>query len=293
MTRLNVRPGVHASTIDGVFTMRVDQPLPRAPVFYETGVVFVLQGSKQGFLGGEAFRYDPSHYLVLSNAMPFECITLPAGTGRSMLGLRVTPDMATIGELMTKLENEPPAGDALRRAVQAAPMEAPLAESVARLVEALESRRDADVLGKSAVREVLYRVLIGEHGQGLRTLARLNGKHARIGRTVARLRERFAEPVDVQQLAAEAAMGLSTFHECFRAVTQSTPVQYVKEIRLHKARELMAVEGLGVAEAARAVGYQSPSQFGRDFRKFFGQPPTGEVRLYRELHGLGATTPSQ
>ena len=286
MEAMPLRTGVHPSALPGVATMRTAEHHPRRPVLYDAGIVVVLQGHKHGYLDGQRFDYGPGQYLLVTRAMPFECVTKPAGAGRPMLGLRIDIDLATLGELLPKVEPEAVEDEALRRAVEAAPVSLSLAESTARLAETLASAQDAAILGPSIVREIHYRVLTGPHGSGLRALARLNGRLARIGQTLEHLRLHFAEPTDVQQLAADAAMSLSSFHECFRQVTSTTPLQYVKQIRLHRAREAMAHRGQSASEAAREVGYESPSQFSREFKRFFGLPPIAEVKRYRQDYGL-------
>lgn len=281
-------PGVRPSALPGVRLMRADQDIARTPVLYDPGLVFVVQGWKRGYVAGQSFRYDPDRYLVLTVPMPFSCETHPPGPGRSMLGVSIRVDPAVLGELLVRTAgSRGPAPDPAPRSVGAAPITDALEDALLRLLEALAEPTDRDVLGPQVVREIVYRVLRGPRGDALRALAANGSRLAQVGRVLHRLHVDFARPVDVASLADDAAMSESTFHRHFRAVTSSTPLQYVKAIRLHKAREGMVAEGLGAAEAALRVGYDSPSQFSREFKRFFGRPPAAEAARMRELLGGG------
>ena len=172
--------------------------------------------------------------------------------------------------------------------VHAAPLDAKLRGAAERLLECLDAPGEATVLGPQIRREVIYRALRGLHGDGRRALAATHGRLARIAATQERMHACPADPVEIAALAEDAAMSVSAFHEHFRAVTAPSPLAYLKSVRLHKARLLMAYDGLGAAEAAGRAGYGSASQFSREYRRLFGQPPARDVDRLR----LESATPA-
>ena len=287
--RLTAGQGIRPSTLAGVSLMRSDAAHPRTPVLYEPSVVVIAQGHKVGHVGGRAYRYDAGHYLILSVPLPFECETHPAGPRRPMLGVSVRIDAATLGEvLLASGDRRRPPPDAATRAIHAAPLDGRLRDAAERLLECLDTPGEPAVLGPQIRREILYRALRGPHGDGLRALAATHGRLARIAPTLERMHAHPADPVEVAALAEDAAMSVSAFHEHFRAVTATSPLAYLKSVRLHKARLLMAYDGLNAAEAAGRVGYGSASQFSREYRRLFGEPPARDVDRLR----LESATPA-
>ena len=167
------------------------------------------------------------------------------------------------------------------RGIYATPLNAALGGAVIRLLECLGDATEARILGPQIVREIVYRVLCGEQGNALRALAVRHTHFARIGKVLRRVHTEFSCPLDVETLAEEASMSVSTFHHHFKAVTSTSPLQYVKTIRLHQARLLMVHEGLNAGVAAQRVGYESPSQFSREFKRLFGSNPSTEAARVR------------
>lgn len=289
--RLAVEQGVRPSALPGVKLMRSDRPVPRSPTLYEPSVIVIAQGHKCGFLGGRRFVYDPAHFLVLSVPLPFECQTRTADDGRPMLGVSVGVDPGVLGELLEKLParravDADADDDDVADAIVSAPVDPRLHEATVRLLECLDTPGEAAVLGPQIVREIIYHVLRGAHGDGLRGLAAAHGRLAGVRRALDRIHARYAGPFDVAGLAKTAAMSPSAFHAHFRAVTNASPLQYLKSVRLHKARLLMAYDGLTANESAGRVGYDSASQFGREFKRFFGLPPLAETARLRRTLGL-------
>jgi AraC-like DNA-binding protein len=256
---------------------------------YTPCVVIVARGRKRGFLGGKVFTYDPDHYLLMSLPLPFECQTDVAPDG-PMLAMKVRIDLAVLGELLMKAGPRPIDPAAAERAIWSTPVDPPLADAAIRLAECLNKTADTQVLGPAIMREITWRVLCEPRGDCLRALAAMHGRLAQVNRTLQRIHTHYAEVFDVKTLAEEAAMSLSAFHEHFRAATSTSPLQYLKTVRLHKARMLMAHDGLGAAEAALKVGYQSPSQFSREFKRLFAAPPAAEAQRLRQMLGLDRST---
>lgn len=291
--RLAPNEGYSLSALDGVRFMRSDRPLGRTPVLYEPGIVIVCQGRKLGFLGDEVYVYDAQHYLVLSVPLPFSTET-QASKEEPLLAVSIRLDLATVADLALAID----AHDAARReggprdggprdgaprdhaplGIASTPLSGELADATVRLLRALCSPLDAQVLGPALVREIGFRVLSGEQGGALRAALAHQGRFGRVARALRRIHTDFAQALDVTHLAQEAGMSVPAFHVNFKAVTQTSPIQYIKSTRLHQARLMMIRDGLTAASASARVGYESASQFSREFKRFFGRTPVEEVR---------------
>lgn len=275
--------GMRASRLDGVAFGRANRSHPRAPVLYEPNIYLVANGRKTGFIGGRTFVYDPNNYLVLSAPLPFECQT-EAGPDGPMLGLSVRVLPSVVADLAVRMQVRPrPATAEELGCVEATAVDRAMSDAAVRLLECLRSPIDADVLGPGIVREIVYRALCGPQGHLLLAMAGRQGQAAQINAALRWIHQRYAEPFSVPRMAEEVGMSVSAFHHQFKALTASSPVQYVKSVRLHRARALIVDEGAGAAEAAVSVGYESPSQFTREFKRFFGATPSEEARRLRGL----------
>lgn len=281
--RLAPNEGYSLSALDGVRFMRSDRPLGRTPVLYEPGIVIVCQGRKLGFLGDEVYVYDAQHYLVLSVPLPFSTET-QASKDEPMLAVSIRLDLTTVADLAVAIDSragghgeDAPRGDA-PLGIASTPLSGELADATVRLLRALCSPLDAAILGPALVREICFRVLTGEQGGALRAALAHQGRFGRVARALRRIHTDFSQPLDVTHLAQEAGMSVPAFHVNFKAVTQTSPIQYIKSTRLHHARLMMIRDGLTAASASARVGYESASQFSREFKRFFGRTPVEEVR---------------
>ena len=201
-----------------------------------------------------------------------------------MLGLSVRVAPSLVADLAVRMQVRPrPATAEELGCVEATPLDAAMSDAAVRLLECLRSPIDADVLGPGIVREIVYRALCGPQGHLLLAMAGRQGQAAQINAALRWIHVRYAEPFSVPKMAEEVGMSVSAFHHQFKALTASSPVQYVKSVRLHRARALIVDEGAGAAEAAVSVGYESPSQFSREFKRFFGATPTDEARRLRAM----------
>jgi len=280
LSQLATRDCFSDSMLEGVRFMRSTQRIPRRPVVYEPGIVIIAQGRKRGYLGGRIYTYDAKNYLVLSVPLPFECET--EGTpDKPLLSLSVSVDPATVAELLMEMDDVPLQPVAAPRAIYATPLNDGLCDAATRLLECLRSRSDARILGPQIVREITYRVLRGEQGSALRAVAARHSHFGQIHKALRRIHTDYSAAIDIETLANESGMSVSAFHHNFKAVTSSSPLQYLKTIRLHKARMLMVNEGLGAGSAAGRVGYESPSQFSREFKRLFGSTPGEEAERWR------------
>ena len=284
--------GYTLTPLPDVRLLRSDRPLSRTPVLYEPGIVIVVQGRKRGFLGDEVFVYDDQHYLVVSVPVPFTMET-DASADEPLLAIYFRLDHAMAAELCMQIDERHGASSAPPRGLYSSPMEDALAASVLRLLEALAKPPEGEVLGAALVREIYYRILSGAQGGSLRAALAQQGKFGMVARAIRLIHSRYGENLTIDTLASEAAMSAPTFHAHFRAMTGTSPMRYVQSTRLHQARLLMLRQHTTAAAAAAAVGYESASQFSREFRRLFGRPPVEEVeRMKRNFAMPAALTPS-
>jgi AraC-like DNA-binding protein len=275
-----VHEGVHRTLVEGVEVARVSKPAPRGPIVYQSKILIVGQGRKRGFLGGEVYEYDPFNYLVLSVPLPAECET-EASPEEPMLLVAIDVETAMLGEMLLEMDDLPTPVGPTPRGISSTPMSEELGGAVIRLLECLKSPLNSRMLGRQTVREILFRVLLGDQGGALRALASRDDHFARIARILRLIHSDYAQPLSVEELARKAGMSLSAFHHHFHLVTAISPLQYLKRIRLDQARRLMAHDGYNASTAARAVGYESPSQFSREFKRLFGVTPVAEAEQMR------------
>lgn len=292
LMELTSEEGLRPTILDGVKLSRLERSAVRCPVMYEPSIYIVASGRKKGFVGDWQFIYDRNHYLVLSVPLPFECETevIP---GEPMLGLSVRVDMGVVSELACKMELRRSQGvEDTPGSICATPLDLPMSEAAIRLLECLRSPIDAKILGPGIVREIAYRVLCGPQGDALLAILNRNGHLAQIHAALQQMHRKYAEPLNVPAMAEEIGMSVSAFHHTFKTVTATSPLQYLKAVRLHKARMLMRYEGLGAAIAAERVGYESASQFSREFKRYFGYNPTEESSRMRVMVGADGPEPA-
>ena len=281
MTELVRGEGFVPSRLPGVTFMRSTRPIPRSPIAYEPGIVLIAQGRKVSYLGAKRIVFDANHYLVLSVPLPFECET--EGSPESpMLGVKIGVTPAVVTELLMQMEQLKPTNGSEPQIMQATAFDDALSGATIRLLESLRSADDARVLGPQIVREIIYRVLCGKLGRNLRVLAAPDSHFGQISRVLNRIHTDYAREYEVATLARDAGMSVAAFHARFKAITSSSPLQYLKNVRLHKARMLMVNEGLNASGAALQVGYESASQFSREFKRLFGNGPAAAAAELRK-----------
>lgn len=277
--------GYNLTPLTDVRLLRSNRPLSRTPVLYDPGIVIVLQGRKRGYFGNRVYLYDAQHYLAVSVPVPFTMET-DASAEEPLLALYLHLDLPVVAELLLQMEKlgAPPARQPT--GMFSTPMSAALMLSVQRLLEALSNPVEVSLLGPALVREIYYHVLSGEQGGEMRAALTMQGHFGKIARALRHIHAHYARPLDIASLACEAGMSHATFYAHFKTVTQTSPMQYVKSIRLHQARLLMVREAMTAAAASLAVGYESPSQFSREFRRLFLLSPTGEAKRLRDSFAL-------
>ena len=265
--------GFVETALAGVRFFWSTEPVARAPLIYNAGLVLVLQGNKKGYLGDSVFHYDPDHYLVLSVPLPFECET-HASADEPMLGLFVDIARADLIEFLKLMKLEGPVSrTATSLGVTPATLHGEMRDAVHRLMRALCSDAASQALGVGILREILFHAIDGPHGPSLRALAQEGTHHGRVAQSIVTIRENYAAPLSIDAMARDAGMSVSVFHRAFKSVTGTSPLQYLKATRLARAKGFILSDGLPANEAARRVGYDNPSHFSREFKKHFGVSP--------------------
>lgn len=276
----------------------VETPTPRIKLFWSTaktdrtpmlpdlGIVIMVSGRKTAYLDGGQIDYDENNYLVVSAPVPFECAS-NATERDPLLGISVDIDLPALNRFASipgavsqdalDLLDEP---TVLPLGLQPTPIDAGLSDASHRLIRTLYSPSDTQALGTSLADEIVYRALKGRHGPTLLALTNQSSQHARIARAISKIRRNVAEPLTVDDLALAAGMSVRSFHRAFRAVTALTPLQYVKVVRLNLAMDLLRDGTRDVGKVAREVGYESGSQFSREFKRHFSILPA-DVRAKR------------
>jgi AraC-like DNA-binding protein len=273
LARLAPDEGYNLTALADVRLLRSNRPLERTPVLYDPGIVIVCQGRKRGYWGQTTYLYDARRYLAVTVPVPFTMET-DASEDEPLLAIYLHLDFNLVAELMLQLEDQPTAAP---QGMFASPMEPRLSESVLRLLEALDSPLDSRMLGPALVREIYYRILTGAQGGSMRAALTARGRFGRISQALRKIHTCLDDRLEVDDLAREANMSVPTFHAHFKAITHTSPMQYLKTTRLHQARLLMARNGCSVASAAAQFGYESGSQFSREFKRLFGRTPTDEL----------------
>lgn len=273
---LAAKEGYNRTALSGVGVFRSDSSSAREPLCYSQGVIIMAQGSKRVYLDEQAYDYNPDNYLVLTLPLPAECETL-VEPGKPMLSLILDIDITQLNELVRLFDEHGPLGQRARqpdnKGLYVSQCTDELSCVVERLAQVLRSPMETAVLGAGLKREVLFHILKGPNAAPLFALVSHNTHLARLERAMKYLHEHYDQNLDVEQLAAMANMSPSSFHRNFRQITASSPIQYVKKIRLTRARELLMDQGVKVKQAAARVGYESPTQFSREFKRYFGHSP--------------------
>lgn len=296
ITRFAPGTGLHQHpALPGLRVYRADGLNGSVCGVYEPSVALIVQGSKRVVLGRDTLVYDSGHFLVTSLDLPAVATILEASPERPYLALVLRLDLREIAGLM--LSGQLPAFPALPLPARAAGKPAehramaigcvtlPLLDAFGRLLDLLEQPEGLPVLAPLVQREIHYRLLTGEQGGRLRQIAAVGSQGHQIARAIDHLKTHYAEPLRVEDLAREVRMSVSTFHHQFKALTAMSPLQYQKQMRLTEARRLMLADHLDASTAAYRVGYESPSQFSREYSRQFGAPPT------RDIAGLRAAQP--
>jgi len=272
--------------VPGLLLSRRTVPTAPASATYEPSLAVVAQGRKQANLGGTNFIFDQSRYLLTSLDLPVICNVIEASEHVPYLCFVLKLEMPVVRELLTREEIQEPESSSDKPAMALGKTTPELLDACCRLVDLLNSPQDIPFLSELIQREIIYRILRGPQGARLRAIATLGDQSQRTAKAIAWVKVNFAKPLRVEDLANIAGMGVSTLHHHFRALTAMSPLQYQKQLRLQAARERMLMDGLDAASAAFEVGYESATQFNREYSRLFGLPPMRDIRTLRSPGAL-------
>jgi AraC-like DNA-binding protein len=273
--------GPFSTAIPGLGLSRRNAPTECYSAAYEPELVVFAQGEKQVNAGGTVHGCDGSNFLLTSIDLPVVSQITKASKIEPFLALVIKLDMPVVREILSQEEFLGPEFSFGARGMAVGETTVELLSACCRLLDLLDSPRDIPFLSNLMQREIIYRLLRGPLGKHLRAIATLGEQSNRTAKAVGWLKANYSKPLRVEELASVAQMGVSTFHHHFRSLTAMSPLQYQKHLRLHVARERMLNEGLDAASAAFEVGYESASQFNREYSRFFGQPPVRDIKSRR------------
>ncbi|MCY1035253.1 AraC family transcriptional regulator [Corallococcus sp. BB11-1] len=279
--------GIHATAIPRLVLIRASRPTTPLHVLHEPALCIVAQGRKQVLLGDESYVYGPDQCLVASVDLPVTGQVIEASPAMPYLCFRLDLEPGQLGALMMEAQLEAPASRGMGRGLALGPVDPALLDATARLVRLLDTPRDIPVLAPLVIREILYRLLSAENSARLRQIAMADSRQESVTRAIHWLKAHYAAPLRIERLARAVHMSPSALHHHFKSVTAMSPLQYQKQLRLQEARRLMLAQAMDAAMAGHSVGYESPSQFSREYSRMFGAPPSRDIARLRQ--SLGAT----
>ena len=270
------------TVISSLSLYRSEEPSPPMTGMYEPSICVVAQGAKRVSLGKETYIYDAYHFLLSSVHLPTTFQVLEASPETPYLGLKLDLDLREVAQMMVDSNLPAPRTQQSERGMAVGQMTFPLADAFHRLVGLLDNPEDIPILAPNIQREIIYRLLTGDQGARLRQMATAGSQSQQIALAIEWLKQNFMEPLRIDALARRAGMSTSTFHHHFRATTALSPLQFQKQLRLQEARRLMLSEDMDAANAGFQVGYESPSQFSREYSRLFGAPPLRDITQLRQ-----------
>jgi AraC-like DNA-binding protein len=267
------KEGLTNTYLNSVKLFKTTRCTPKGPLIYDLCLILVLQGRKIGYLGTETFKYDYKNYLVVPTTMPFECETF-ASKDEPFICILVSIDKNIMYELIDSISKEEiQDSNKSNLGVFSDNVTLEIEDIVFRLLKILESKEESKILGNQILRELYYRISVGENSHFLHKMFLNTNIEAKISKSLKTIHDNFSQHLEIPQLAKEEDMSVSSFHTHFKRITSHTPLQYIKKIRLNKAKEFITNENFQVNETAYKVGYESISQFSKDFKIYYGYPP--------------------
>jgi AraC-like DNA-binding protein len=270
------------TAVPGLSLYRREETTQPTSILYEPRICVVAQGAKRVLLGDDTLVYDESHFLMTSVDLPTFVEIIKASPEKPYLGLVLNLDLREISQLMVDSNLPLPHPQQSSRAMATGEVTLPLCTALQRLIDLLDDPKDIPILAPLIKREIFYRLLVGGQGMRLRQMASAGSQSRQIARAIDWLKGNYTQSLHIEDLATQVNMSTSTFHHHFRALTAMSPLQYQKWLRLTEARRLMLVENQDAATAAFQVGYESPSQFSREYSRLFGAPPLRDIATLRQ-----------
>lgn len=269
--------GIHESAIAGVNCIKLSEPSTRLPTVYTPCVCVIVQGRKQVFLREEIYEYGPSEYLAVSVDLPLIGEVTQACKDEPYFCLQLELDQHMLTELLVQDPRPVPPRTVARRGISVGILDDVLGDCILRLARLLQAPQDIPLLAPMVKREIYYRLLTGHNGDAIAQLVRTGSHMQRIAMAIKELTSNYHTPVRIENLASKVGMSVSSFHANFKMVTAMSPLQYQKRLRLLEARQIMLVEMGDAVSTAYRVGYESPSQFSREYARLFGSPPGRDI----------------
>jgi len=273
----------HETAIPGLSLFRRTEPTEPISAMYEPSICLLAQGAKRVLLGDDTYVYDAHHYLITSVHLPTVVQIIKASREKPYLGLRLKLDKREIAQLMVDSNLPAPPAQQSSRGMATGEVTLPLLTAFERLIDLLADQKDIPILAPIIQREIIYRLLVGDQGARLRQIASAGSQSHQIGQAIDWLKGNFTGPLRIDDLATQVNMSTSTFHHHFRTLTAMSPLQFQKMLRLNEARRLMLTENSDATTAAFQVGYESPSQFNREYSRLFGAPPLRDITNLRQM----------
>jgi AraC-like DNA-binding protein len=283
IARLTEDGEMHETAIPRLSLFRRTEPTGPISSMYEPSICLISQGAKRVVLGEDSYVYDAHHFLITSMNLPTVVQIIEASLEKPYLGLKLKLDLREVSQLMVDSNLPPPRAQQSGRGMAIGEITLPLLVAFQRLVDLLAEQKDIPILAPLIQREIIYRLLVGDQGARLRQIASTGSQGHQIAQAVDWLKGNFTRPLRIDDLAKQVNMSTSTLHHHFRALTAMSPLQYQKWLRLNEARRLMLTENQDASTAAFQVGYESPSQFTREYGRLFGTPPLRDITNLRQV----------
>jgi AraC-like DNA-binding protein len=283
IARLTEDGEMHETAIPRLSLFRRTEPTGPISSMYEPSICLISQGAKRVVLGEDSYVYDAHHFLITSMNLPTIVQIIEASPEKPYLGLKLKLDLREVSQLMVDSNLPPPRSQQSGRGMAIGEITLPLLVAFQRLVDLLAEQKDIPILAPLIQREIIYRLLVGDQGARLRQIASTGSQGHQIAQAVDWLKGNFTRPLRIDDLAKQVNMSTSTLHHHFRALTAMSPLQYQKWLRLNEARRLMLTENQDASTAAFQVGYESPSQFTREYGRLFGTPPLRDITNLRQV----------
>jgi AraC-like DNA-binding protein len=271
------------TAIPGLSLFQRDEPTQPESRMYEPRICLIAQGAKRVLLGDDTYVYDERHFLITSVNLPTVVQIIKASPEKPCLGIILKLDQREISQLMVDSNLPLSRPQQSSRGMATGEVTLPLLTAFQRLVDLLAEPKDIPILAPIIQREIFYRLLVGDQGARLRQIATAGSQSQQIARAIDWLKDNFTRPLRIDDLATQVNMSTSTFHHHFRTLTAMSPLQYQKWLRLNEARRLMLIENQDAATVAFQVGYESPSQFSREYSRLFGEPPLRDITSLRQM----------
>ncbi len=273
------KEGINRTLLPGVGLYRESAPHQPKPMIYEPYFILVAQGKKQSVLDGKTYTYDAGHFLTTLAPIPVECQVMEAGPDKPLLAMAIQLDRRRIMNILMKMDQVEPAAakplDMNPSGIFTAPLNEDLMDAAIRLMKSLACPAEAAIVGEAVIDEIHFRILKHEQGGALPHLLNQRGQIDQIARAVDHVHRNLEGVVSVEELAGLVNMSGSAFHKKFKEVMHLSPLQYAKQVKLNRAQTHIK-EGLSVSEAGYKVGYNSPAQFSREYKRHFGLAPSIE-----------------